>query len=70
MEEDDPVAENTIEDNDIGVANNVPEDMIEEDFIGAIDQDDHDDGTSTFDNDDDDDGLDMPILEKAYKPLY
>ena len=43
--------------------------MIEEDGMGAIDQDDHDDGTSTYDNDDED-GIDIPILEKAYEPLY
>ena len=48
---------------------NVPEDMIGEDGIGVANQDDHNDGTSTSDNDDED-GLDIPILEKAYKPLY
>ena len=48
---------------------NVPEDMIEEDGIGIADEDAHDDGTSTSNNDDED-GLDIPILEKAHKPLY
>ena len=47
---------------------NVLEDMIEEDGIGLGDQEAHDDGTSTSDNDDED-GLDIPILEKEYKPL-
>lgn len=48
---------------------NVPKDMIEEDGIGVVDEDDHDDGTSASNNDDKD-GLDILILEKAYKPLY
>ena len=57
------------EDNVIGVVDNVLEDMIKQDGIVVADQDDHDDGTSTFDNDDED-GIDIPILEKAYEPLY
>ena len=48
---------------------NVPEDMIEQDGIGAGDEEAHDDGTSAFDNDDED-GLDIPLLEKACEPLY
>ena len=43
--------------------------MIEEDGIGAVDEDAHDDGTSTSDNDDED-GLDIPLLEKAHEPIY
>ena len=59
------VEDNTpIEEDDNG-----PENIIEEDAIGAVDEDTHDDGTSTFDNDDED-GLDIPILEKVNKPLY
>ena len=69
MEEEDPMTKNKIEDDGISVADNVLEDMIEEDGIGIVDQDDHDNGTSTFDNDDED-GLDIPILKKAYKTLY
>ena len=38
---------------------NVPEDMIEEDGIGASDEEAHDDATSTSDTDDED-GLDIP----------
>ena len=48
---------------------NVPEDMIEEDRIGVGDEEAHNDGTSESDNDDED-GLDIPLLEKAHKPLY
>ena len=48
---------------------NVLEDMIEEDGIGVANEDAHDDGTSASNNDDED-GLDIPILEKAYEPLY
>ena len=48
---------------------NVLEDMIEEDGIGVVNEDAHDDGTSAFDNDVED-SLDIPILEKAYEPLY
>ena len=48
---------------------NVPEDMIEEDGIGAGDEEAHNDGTSEFDNDDED-GLHIPLLEKAHEPLY
>ena len=48
---------------------NVSKDMIEEDGIGAANQDDHDDGTNTSDNDDED-GIDIPILEKAYELVY
>ena len=48
---------------------NVLDDMIEEDGINIVDQGNHDDGTSASSNDDED-GLDIPILEKAYKPLY
>ena len=48
---------------------NVPEDMIEEDGIGAGDEEAHNDGTSESDNDDED-GLDIPLLEKAHEPLY
>ena len=48
---------------------NVPEDMIEEDGIGVGDEEAHNDGTRNFDNDDED-GLDIPLLEKAHKPLY
>ena len=48
---------------------NVLEDMIEEDGIGVGDEEAHDDGTSPSNNDYED-GLDIPILEKAYKPLY
>ena len=48
---------------------NVPEDMIEEDGIGVGDENSQDDGTSTSDNDDED-VIDIPILEKTYKPLY
>ena len=67
MEEDDPMIENTIEDDGISVVNNVPKGMIEEDGIDAADQDDHDDSTSTSDNDDED-GLDISILEKVHNP--
>ena len=52
VEEDDPITDNTIEDDSIGIVDNVPKDMIEEDDIGTIDQDDHDDDISMFDNDD------------------
>ena len=48
---------------------NVPEDMIEEDRIGAGDEETHNDGTSKSDNDDEY-GLDIPLLEKENKPLY
>ena len=48
---------------------NVPEDMIEEDGIGAGDEEAHNDGTSESDNDDED-GLDIPLLDKAHEPLY
>ena len=48
---------------------NLLEDMIEEDGIGATDEDDHDDGTTILDNDNED-GIDIPILEKGYRPLY
>ena len=48
---------------------NVPEDMIEEDGIGAGDEEAHNDGISESDNDDED-GLDIPLLEKAHEPLY
>ena len=48
---------------------NVPEDMIEEDGIGAGDEEAHNDGISESDNDDKD-GLDIPLLEKAHEPLY
>ena len=41
--------------------------MIEEDGIGAGDEEAHNDGTSESDNDDED-GLDIPLLEKAHKP--
>ena len=54
------------EEDGISIAYNVLEDMIEEDSIGTTDQDE---GTSTFDNDDEY-VLDIPILEKAHKPLY
>ena len=47
----------------------VLEDMIEEDGIGEGDEEAHDDDTSASNNDDEDD-LDIPILEKAHKPLY
>ena len=47
----------------------VSEDMIKEDGIGVANEDTYDDGTSTSNNDDED-GLDIPILEKAHKPLY
>ena len=47
----------------------VLEDMIEEDRIGAGDEETHNDGTSESDNDDEDD-FDIPLLEKAHKPLY
>ena len=48
---------------------NVPEDMIEEDGIGAGDEEAHNDGTGESDNNDED-GLDIPTLDdKAYKPL-
>ena len=43
--------------------------MIEEDGVGIIDQDYHDDCISASNNDDED-GLDIRILEKAYEPLY
>lgn len=49
--------------------NNVLEDIIEEDGIGAGDEEAHNDGTSESDNDDED-GLDIPLLEKAHKLLY
>ena len=48
---------------------NVLEDMIEEDGIGAGDEEAHNDGTSESDNDDED-GFDIPLLEKAHDPLY
>ena len=48
---------------------NVPEDMIEEDVIGAGDEEAHNDGTRESDNYDED-GLDIPLLEKAHQPLY
>ena len=47
----------------------VPEDMIEENGIGASDVEAHNDGTRKSDNDDED-GLDIPLLEKAHEPLY
>ena len=46
---------------------NVPEDMIKEDGIGAGDEETHNDGTRESNNDDDD-GLDIPLLEKAHEP--
>ena len=57
--------DNTLMDED----DNVPEDMIEEDGIGAGDEETHNDGTSESDNDDED-GLDISLLEKAHEPLY
>ena len=48
---------------------NVPKDMIKEDGIGASDEEAHNDGTSESNNNDED-GLDMPLLEKAHRPLY
>ena len=48
---------------------NVLEEMIKEDGIGRADKDSHDDDTSAYDNDDKN-GLDIPIHEKAHKPLY
>ena len=47
---------------------NVPKDMIEEDGIGTVDKDSHDNGTSASDNVDED-GLDIPILKKTHEPL-
>ena len=41
---------------------------MEEDGIGAGDEEAHDDGTSASDNNDED-GLDISLLEKAHKPL-
>ena len=46
---------------------NVPEDIIEEDGIGAGDEEAHNDGTRESNNNDKD-GLDIPLLEKAHKP--
>ena len=65
MEEDDPKVENTIEDVGIGVVDNVPENIIEEDVTSTIYKDDEICGSN-----DDGDNLDMPIIEKAYEPLY
>ena len=55
---------------DFSSSNRSKEDRkIEEDGIGAIDKDAHDDGTIASNNDDKD-GLDIPIFKKVYKPLY
>ena len=69
MEEDDPTKENTIEDDGIGVVDNVLAEMIQEYGNVVADQDDHDGGTSASDNDEEY-GLDIPIPKKAYKLLY
>jgi hypothetical protein len=69
MEEDDPEVENTIEDVGIGATDNVRENLIEEDVTGATDEYDEDDDNSTS-NDDDEENLDIPIIEKAYDPLF
>ena len=66
MEEDDHEVETTIEDVHIGTFDNVPENKIEEDVTSATDEDDD----SSTSNDDDEEKLDIPIIEKAYKPLY
>ena len=42
---------------------------MEEDGIGAGDEEAHNDGTSESYNNDED-GLDIHVLEKAYEPLY
>ena len=52
MEEDHLDAENTIEDVGIGGTNNVLENKIEEDVIGATDEDDVDDDISAYNGDD------------------
>ena len=70
MEEDHPKAENTIANVGIGTTDNVPENRIEEDFIGATDEDDEEDDSGTHNDDNDEDNLDIPLIEKAYDPLY
>ena len=65
MEEDDPKVENTIEDVGIGVIDNVPENIIEEDVTSTIYTDDE----ICASNDDDERNLDILVIEKAYKPL-
>ena len=69
MQEDDPKIENTIVDVDIGTTNNVPENRIGEDFTSKNDEDNEDEDSSAP-NDDDKENLDIPIIEKAYVPLY
>ena len=69
MKEDDREAKNTIEDFGISTAHNVPENGIEEYITGTTNEDDEDDD-SCAPNNDDENNLDIPIIEKAYKPLY
>ena len=66
---DDLEEENIIEDVGIGAIDNVPENRIEEDVTGTIDEDDEDHDNHTS-NDDDKENLDIPIIKNAYKPLY
>ena len=66
MEKYDSEVENTIEDVGIGVVDNLPENRIEANVIGATDEDDD----SCASNDDDEENHDIPIIEKENEPLY
>ena len=52
MEDDDPEAKNTIADVGIGTTDNVLENRIEEDVIGATNEDDEEDDNGTCNDDD------------------
>ena len=69
-EEGNALVENTIANVGIGATNNVPENKIEEDVTGAIDEDDEEDDSGTCNDDYDEENFDILLIEKAYEPLY
>ena len=70
MKEYDPKAKKTIEDVGIGIADNVPENRVEEDITGTTNEDDEDDNSRTSNDYYEEEKLDIPIINKAYEPLY
>ena len=69
MEDNDLEVEKTIADVGIGTTDNVPKNRIEEDVIGATDEDDEEDDSGARNDDVDEENLDIPLIEKAYEPL-